>query len=123
MEAVRSPTDWQLKYLFDAADYFERWKDGMKTGGLTSQTFTACIQTFRRISQLCSYLFENYSDISYCLLGKWTSDCIEGRFGWYRQLNGANFYVSVHQIMESEKKIRTLTVIKSGVFEELVVEG
>ena len=103
MEAVRSPTDWQLKYLLDATDYFERWKDGMKTGGLTSQTFTACIRTFRGISQLCSYLFENYSDISYYLLGKWTSDCIEGRFGWYHQLNGANFYVSVRQIMESEK--------------------
>ncbi|ESO02817.1 hypothetical protein HELRODRAFT_174240 [Helobdella robusta] len=114
LEAVSSPTDWQLKYLLDAADYFERWNKSTKT-----QTFTACVQTFRGISQLCSYIFENYDEITYCLLGKWTSDCIEGRFGWYRQFNGANFYISVRQIIESEKKIRTLTAIRSGVFEEL----
>ncbi|ESO02827.1 hypothetical protein HELRODRAFT_174251 [Helobdella robusta] len=85
LEAVSSPTDWQLK----------------------------------GISQLCSYIFENYDEITYCLLGKWTSDCIEGRFDWYHQLNCANFYIGVRQIMESEKKIRTLTAIRSGVFEEL----
>merc|ERR1719468_270308 len=43
-----------------------------------------------------------------------SSDPIERRFGWYRQLSGANYYLSVRQFLESEKKIRIQTLIKFG---------
>ncbi|QQP53745.1 Putative LOC101234561, partial [Caligus rogercresseyi] len=40
------------------------------------------------------------------------SDPIEKRFGWYRQLSGGNYYISVRQILEAEKKIRVLSLVK-----------
>ena len=43
-------------------------------------------------------------DFSYVLPGKFLSDPIEGRFGWYRQIHGGNFYISIRQIMQAEKK-------------------
>ena len=51
-------------------------------------------------------------DFAYVLLGMIQSDIIEGRFGWYRQLSGGNYYVSVRQILEAEKKIRFKSLIK-----------
>ena len=42
------------------------------------------------------------------------SDSIEGRFGWYRQLAGANYLISVKQILEAEKNIRIRSLIKHG---------
>ena len=39
---------------------------------------------------------------------------MEQRFGWLRQLSGANFYISCKQLLEAEKRIRALSLIKSG---------
>ena len=40
------------------------------------------------------------------------SDPIEGRFGWYRQVNDYNFYRSVKQVLQAEKKIRKLSLLQ-----------
>ena len=40
------------------------------------------------------------------------SDPIEGRFGWYRQSSGGNFYMSVRQLMLAEKKNRMLSLLQ-----------
>ena len=40
------------------------------------------------------------------------SDPIKGRFGWYRQVNGGNFYMSVKQVFQAEKKIRSLSLLQ-----------
>ena len=48
----------------------------------------------------------------YVLLGQFQSDVIVQRFGWYRQLSGVNYFVSVRQIIEAEKFIRVRTLIK-----------
>lgn len=45
---------------------------------------------------------------SFVLLGKFQSDPLEGRFGYYRQLSGGNFYISCRQLLQAEKKIRLL---------------
>nr|XP_040569385.1 uncharacterized protein LOC121118854 [Lepeophtheirus salmonis] len=37
---------------------------------------------------------------------------IEIRFAWYRQLSGGIYYISVRQILEVEKKIRILRLVK-----------
>ena len=31
------------------------------------------------------------------------SDPVEERFGWYRQVNGGNFYISMKQVFPEEK--------------------
>ena len=54
--------------------------------------------------------------MSYVLLGHLQSDAIERRFGWLRQLSGANFYVSARQVLEGDKKIRALSLLKFAKF-------
>lgn len=51
----------------------------------------------------------------YILPGKFSSDPLEARFGMYRQLSGANFYISCKQLMESEKKLRALNFIRARI--------
>ncbi|XP_040566641.1 uncharacterized protein [Lepeophtheirus salmonis] len=51
-------------------------------------------------------------DFSYVLLGMFQSDPIKRRLGWYRQLSGGINCISVRQILEAEKKIRILSLVK-----------
>ena len=62
---------------------------------------------------LVDYIFKN-SDFDYVLTGNISSDFIEGRFGWYRQLCGANYYNSVLQMLQAEKRIRLRSLINMG---------
>ena len=50
------------------------------------------------------------------LLGNLQSDAIESRFGWLRQLSGANYYISMRQVMESDRKIKALSLVKFSGF-------
>ena len=86
---------------------------------MTAPTFLACRQTFAGLADLAEHLLLR-EDISFVLLGKLTSDPLEGRFGWYRQLAGGNFFISVRQLMEGEKKIRILQEMQFRVLEEAV---
>jgi len=55
-------------------------------------------------------------DFAYVLLGHLQSDAIESRFGWLRQLSGANYFISVKQVIDSDRKIRTLSLLKFSGF-------
>jgi len=46
------------------------------------------------------------------LLGYLQSDPIESRFGWLRQLSGANYYISTKQALDSDRKIRAVSLLK-----------
>ena len=52
--------------------------------------------------------------IEYIITGHIQSDFLESRFGWYRQLCGANYYNSVLQFMQAEKTIRMRSLVKMG---------
>ncbi|KAH8039513.1 hypothetical protein HPB51_007415 [Rhipicephalus microplus] len=63
----------------------------------------------------------NYKVTSYCLeklgfryvlLGKFQSDCLEDRFGRYRQLSGAQYHISIRQMYETEHKLRLQKVLE-----------
>ena len=43
------------------------------------------------------------------------SDPIEARFGWYRQASGGTFFMSLRQLMLTEKKIRILTLLQQRI--------
>jgi len=79
--------------------------------GLTRETFLAVRQTCQAITGLAKYLI-NFCGFNYVLLGKIQSDTIEGRFGRIRQLSGANYYISMRQLLESDRKLRTLSLVK-----------
>lgn len=63
------------------------------------------ITTTDAFINLIPYLFQNY-EIDYILLGKFQTDALESRFGSYRQMSGANYYISFVQLIESERKLR-----------------
>ena len=53
---------------------------------------------------------------NYVLLGHLQSDAIERRFGWLRQMSDANYYVSMRQVLESDRRIRAVSLLKfSGI--------
>jgi len=54
----------------------------------------------------------NNSIKSPLLTGKFLSDPTEGRFGSYRQVHGGNFYMSIHQVIQAEKKIHCLSLLQ-----------
>ena len=58
------------------------------------------------------------NEIFFCYVpqGQWQSDAIEKTFGWYRQLNRANYFVSVCQVLDSKKSIRVKSLIKFSDF-------
>ena len=79
---------------------------------LTPQTTLANDLTFVAMANLATYLIEK--GMSKVLLGKLSSDPIEKRFGQFRQLSGANFFISVGQLLDAQKQIRILSLIHDG---------
>ena len=63
---------------------------------------------------LAEHFISKHSFI-YVLPGKFCSDPLEGRFGWYRQVNKGNFFMSINQLFQAEKKIRCLSLIEKNV--------
>ena len=60
---------------------------------------------------MSKYLLENCG-FNYVLLGKIQSDMIERRFSRICQLSGANYYISMRQLQESDRKIRLISLLK-----------
>ena len=68
-------------------------------------------QTVLAAKLLSEYLLVSIG-CHYVLLGKFQTDNLEFRFGQYRQMSGANYNISVTEIIESEKKLRILGMMK-----------
>ena len=80
---------------------------------LLKPTFEVLYQTVMATIDLCNYLLDEKDEIIYILLELIQSDFLEGRFGCYWQLSGANYYNSVLQF-RLEKTIRLRSLVKSG---------
>ena len=106
-DPIRSIDDEQLRFLSDFAEHLRNWKAMPNSAeiGLTSQTFTALIQTSVALVQLAKYCLQDLG-FHYVLLSKFLLDRLEGRFGRYRQMNGGNYFLSCRQLFENERKIR-----------------
>jgi hypothetical protein len=111
---IASPTDWKLKFLEEIANYISKWKQSGRPG-LSRETFLALQQTVSALVPLCRYLL-SVKSFHYVLLGFMQSDNLEGRFGWYRQLSGGNYFISLRQVRESEKKIKIISLLQSSGF-------
>jgi hypothetical protein len=44
------------------------------------------------------------------VLGRLHSDAIESRFDWLRQLSGSNYFISMKQVLDSDRKIRVVSL-------------
>ena len=100
------------KFLNYLLDWLTNWHamEGA-TGKLTKETFTALQHTKHALLEVADYCITQLG-ARYVLLGKFQTDCLEARFGQYRQLCGGKYDVSLRQIFEVEKKIRIMSVLK-----------
>ena len=111
---ISSIDDKSVLFLKEFSSWLDRWdKMGLKPrqGRLSNETFFALKHTVDTFISLIDYLL-NVLKFSYVITGKFQTDCLEARFGKYRQMSGANYNVSVQEIQESEKKLRVLQVLK-----------
>ena len=79
--------------------------------GLTKERSLACLQSIGCMIELVKYMHTTHN-FAYVLPGKYMSDQIEARFGWYRQANGWNFFMSIKQVLLAEKNSRVLSLLQ-----------
>ena len=110
MDPIRSSWDWQLDFLRQFADFVTRWETSSKPG-LTRETFHALRHTCLAIAECATYLLDKLA-FDIIMLGYLQSDPIESRFGWLRQMSGANYFISTKQVLDSDRKIRAVSLLK-----------
>ncbi|XP_037521544.2 uncharacterized protein LOC119398800 [Rhipicephalus sanguineus] len=111
-EPVRSLSSPQIDFLNSVIDWLEFWESLKHDAGhLTRETHSAFRHTCHALVEVTRYCIEELG-FSYVLLGKFQTDCLEDRFGKYRQLSGAQYHVSIRQIYESEHKLRLQKVLE-----------
>ena len=104
--------DSVLSYLKKFQEWVERWQLTGKQG-LSRQTFGALIQTLKAIPHVVRYLLDEVK-ADYVFLGFFSSDFLEARFGWYRQLCGGNYFNNALKFLEAEKSIQVRSLIQIG---------
>ena len=114
MDPVRSSLDWKLTFLGEFANFLQQREISGKRG-LSRETFLALRHSCLALCKCASFLLDCHG-FNYMLLGHLQSDAIESQFGWLRQLAGANYYLSMCQVLEGDKKIRALSLLKFSHF-------
>ena len=100
---ISSTSDERLNSLLEYANFFKQWRES-KRAGLTTETSIAVENLCRNMNSLIIHLLSDLN-FRFVLTGQLTSDSLESRFGRYRQMSGGNYYISVKQVIESEKKL------------------
>lgn len=117
-EPIKGLDDFKLNWLRSFLNWLSAWdsqKIEQRQGVLTRETMFALKHTVATMISLSEYLLTTPvcgQLMKYIPLGKFQTDNLEFRFGQYRQMSGANYNVSVTQIMESEKKLKILSIMK-----------
>ena len=107
-QPFRSVADKRLIFLDKFVSWLELWSEQCgsdNAGCLSKPTMRALIHTTKTLQTVITYSLTKLH-FEYVLPGKLQTDNLEGRFGLYRQLCGANYHVSVAQVLEAEKKLR-----------------
>ena len=88
-------------------DWLQEWEKASGETKLcfTTQTFLAAKLTSEGLAAVSEHLILQKKQ-EYVLLGKFQSDCLEGRFGKLRQMCGGNLFNSVRQFLESERTLK-----------------
>jgi hypothetical protein len=110
-DPIRSVDDHQLLYFDVIVMWLDRWgKSNLQEGILTKETLCALKHTVETMICLSKYLLVDLQ-FKYVLTGKFQTDKLEYRFSQYRRLAGTNYHVSVREIMESEKKLKLVSML------------
>ncbi|XP_070377578.1 uncharacterized protein [Dermacentor albipictus] len=96
----------QVEFLQTIMQWLDHWESlKFDNGILTRETHSALRLTTEALVKIINYCLEDLG-FDYVLLGKFQTDCLEERFGKYRQLSGSQYHVSIRQVFESERKLR-----------------
>ncbi|KAH6933179.1 hypothetical protein HPB50_012787 [Hyalomma asiaticum] len=110
-DPVSSVDDMQLSFLGGIVDWLDAWgKIDISSGSLTKEAHSALRLTCYSLVELLCYCLEELH-FKYVLLGKFQTDALEDRFGWYCQLEGAQYDISVRQLFKCEEKLRLQKVL------------
>lgn len=102
----------QVEFLHTIVQWLDLWESlKFDNGILTRETHTAFRLTTEALIKLISYCLDDLG-FDYVLLGKFQTDCLEARFGKYRQLSGSQYHVSIRQVFESERKLRLQSALE-----------
>ena len=110
MDPIRHMLDWKLTFLEEMSGFLEAWQNS-SFPALTKETFIALRQTTVAVKELSLYLI-NEVGFNHVLTAKFLSDDLERRFSCYRMRSGGNYYISLKDILYSERKIKALSLIK-----------
>ncbi|XP_023217327.1 uncharacterized protein LOC111619744 [Centruroides sculpturatus] len=79
-------------------------------GKLTVKTQKELEHTIKAMYELTEFIL-NELGAHYVLLGKFQTDMLEARFGQYRQMSGSSYHISVSEIIESERKLKLISLL------------
>ena len=71
-----------------------------------------CFLTHTVEALLCLSRYLLGKEFKYVLLGKFQTDPLEFRFSMYRTMAGSNYHVSIRNLLEGEKKLKLINVLK-----------
>lgn len=113
---IQSVDDENFKFLGQFHEWLEDWDkmlgdQGTDRSGFTPLTMMALMSSTKTFQEIARYILTR-DGIEFVLLGKCQADQIEGRFGWFRQLSGVNYYISCRQLLESDKFIEAKSLVK-----------
>ncbi|GFU14695.1 transposable element P transposase [Trichonephila clavipes] len=81
-------------------DCWKNLKQNEREGCLSEETLFALRHTVNTTPELIKYLLTE-QNFKYVLTGKFQTDNLEARFGQYRQMSGANYHVTVQEILQA----------------------
>lgn len=113
-KTITSPSDEKLQYMQKVISWLKGWQglqQRPREGVLSTETMTALEHTLSALIELSIYLLQ-VKQFKYVLLGKFQTDNLEMRFSQYRRMSGCNFHVSVQQLLEGEKKLKLMSVLR-----------
>jgi hypothetical protein len=113
-QPIAAPSDDNMQFLQKVIMWLEAWqglKQKPREGSLSKETMFALHHTLKGLVELCRYLL-GVKGYKYILTGKFQTDNLEYRFSQYRRLSGTNYNISVQQVLEGEKKLKLMSVLK-----------
>lgn len=116
---IKCENDEKPKFLLDMTHVFSELNphsppEKMRRTMLTVDTSEALSLTFPGIVQLTKVLLKQ--GLSYVMLGEFQSDRVEGKFGFYRQRAGVNYFISVDRVLNG-LRLQKLKLFKTLLFE------
>ncbi|XP_023225604.1 uncharacterized protein LOC111626460 [Centruroides sculpturatus] len=118
-EPITDTSDFKVIFLRNMFKWLQVWNNynhqvaqmsSNRHGKLTVETQKALENTIKAMYELTEFIL-NELGAHYVLLGKFQTDMLEAHFGQYRQMSGSNYHISVSEVIESERKLKLISLL------------